>query len=33
LSDMLGAIGGEAAWLANGDDVRFMSEIALRQQG
>jgi PTH1 family peptidyl-tRNA hydrolase len=33
LSDMLGAIGGEAQWLANGDDVRFMSEIALRQQG
>ncbi|HET9813573.1 MAG TPA: aminoacyl-tRNA hydrolase, partial [Sphingomicrobium sp.] len=30
LSDMLGAIAGEAEWLANGDDARFMSEVALR---
>ncbi len=30
LSDMLGAIGAEADWLAKGDDVRFMSEVALR---
>jgi PTH1 family peptidyl-tRNA hydrolase len=33
LTDMLAAIGGEAAWLAEGNDARFMSEIALRQQG
>ena len=34
LSDMLAAIAGEAEWLADGDDPRFMSEIALRlQQG
>jgi PTH1 family peptidyl-tRNA hydrolase len=32
LSDMLAAIAGEAEWLANGDDARFMSEIALRLQ-
>ncbi len=32
LSDMLGAIAGEAEWLADGDDARFMSEVALRQQ-
>jgi PTH1 family peptidyl-tRNA hydrolase len=31
LTDMLAAIGAEAAWLAKGDDARFMSEIALRQ--
>lgn len=30
LVDMLGAIAAEAAWLAKGDDARFMSEIALR---
>ena len=30
LADMLGAIAGEAGWLAAGDDPRFMSEIALR---
>ncbi|WP_324807475.1 aminoacyl-tRNA hydrolase [Sphingomonas sp. LY29] len=30
LSDLLGAIGGEAEWLADGDDVRFMSEVARR---
>jgi PTH1 family peptidyl-tRNA hydrolase len=34
LSDMLAAIAGEAAWLAEGDDPRFMSEVSLRlQQG
>lgn len=33
LSDMLGAIGAEAEWLAKGDDVRFMNEVALRLQG
>jgi len=32
LTDMLAAIGAEAEWLAKGDDARFMSEIALRQQ-
>jgi PTH1 family peptidyl-tRNA hydrolase len=32
LSDMLAAIAGEAEWLADGDDPRFMSEIALRLQ-
>ena len=32
LSDMLAAIAGEADWLADGDDPRFMSEIALRLQ-
>ena len=30
LSDMLGAIASEASWLAEGDDVRFMSDLALR---
>lgn len=30
LADMLGAIAAEADWLAKGDDVRFMSEVALR---
>ena len=30
LSDMLGAIASEAEWLADGDDTRFMSEVALR---
>jgi PTH1 family peptidyl-tRNA hydrolase len=29
---MLAAIASEAQWLAEGDDARFMSEIALRQQ-
>ena len=33
LVDMLGAVGGEAHWLAEGDDARFMSDVALRQQG
>jgi PTH1 family peptidyl-tRNA hydrolase len=32
LSDMLGAIAAEAEWLADGDDPRFMSEVALRLQ-
>ena len=30
LSDLLGAIAAEANWLADGDDVRFMSEVARR---
>lgn len=33
LADMLGAVAAEAAWLAEGNDVRFMSDVALRQQG
>ena len=33
LTDMLAAIASEAAWLAKGDDARFMSDVALRQQG
>ena len=32
LAGMLGAVAGEAAWLAKGDDARFMSDVALRQQ-
>jgi PTH1 family peptidyl-tRNA hydrolase len=32
LSDMLGAIAAEAAWLAAGDDVRFMSDVARRME-
>ena len=32
LSDLLGAVAAEAPWLADGDDVRFMSEVALRLQ-
>ena len=32
LSDLLAAIADEAQWLADGDDARFMSEIALRMQ-
>ena len=32
LSDMLAAIAGEADWLADGDEARFMSEVALRMQ-
>jgi len=31
LTDMLAAVGAEAAWLAQGDDARFMNEVALRQ--
>lgn len=30
LSDLLAAISAEAEWLADGDDARFMSEVALR---
>ena len=30
LSDLLAAISAEADWLADGDDVRFMNEIARR---
>jgi PTH1 family peptidyl-tRNA hydrolase len=30
LADMLGAVAAEAAWLAAGDDVRFMNDVALR---
>jgi len=30
LVEMLGAIAAEAQWLADGDDVRFMNEIARR---
>jgi len=33
LAAMLGALGAEAAWLAAGDDVRFMNDVALRMQG
>lgn len=33
LTDMLAAIACEAEWLAKGDDVRFMNEVALRLQG
>ena len=32
LSDLLAAIAAEAEWLADGDDARFMSEVALRMQ-
>ena len=32
LSDLLAAIAAEAEWLAEGDDARFMSEVALRMQ-
>lgn len=32
LVDMLGAIAAEAHWLAEGDDARFMSDLALRLQ-
>jgi PTH1 family peptidyl-tRNA hydrolase len=32
LAEMLGAIGAEGEWLAQGNEPRFMSEIALRQQ-
>lgn len=32
LAAMLGAIGAEAEWLAKGDDVRFMNDVALRMQ-
>ena len=32
LSDLLAAIAAEAEWLADGNDARFMSEVALRLQ-
>ena len=32
LADLLGAVAAEAAWLAKGDDARFMNEVALRLQ-
>ena len=32
LSDLLAAIASEAAWLARGDDARFMNDVALRMQ-
>ena len=32
LATMLGAIGAEADWLAQGNDPRFMSDVALRMQ-
>jgi PTH1 family peptidyl-tRNA hydrolase len=32
LAEMLGAVSAEAEWLAKGDDVRFMNDVALRQQ-
>ena len=33
LADMLGAVAAEAGRLAEGDDVRFMNDVALRMQG
>ncbi|MFN3423276.1 MAG: aminoacyl-tRNA hydrolase [Novosphingobium meiothermophilum] len=33
LVEMLGAVAAEAGWLADGDTVRFMNDIALRQNG
>ena len=30
LADLLGALAGEAEWLASGDDARFMNDVALR---
>jgi PTH1 family peptidyl-tRNA hydrolase len=32
LSDLLAAIASEADWLASGDEVRFMNDVALRMQ-
>ncbi|MEL6487595.1 MAG: aminoacyl-tRNA hydrolase [Pseudomonadota bacterium] len=32
LADMIAAIAAEAAWLAEGDGVRFMNDVALRLQ-
>lgn len=32
LADMLGAVGGEAEWLARNDEARFMNEVARRLQ-
>jgi PTH1 family peptidyl-tRNA hydrolase len=30
LADLLAAVAAEARWLAEGDDARFMSDVALR---
>ena len=30
LADLLGSLAAEAEWLAKGDDVRFMNDVALR---
>jgi peptidyl-tRNA hydrolase, PTH1 family len=32
LTHMLGAVSAEAKWLAEGDDVRFMNDVAMRMQ-
>jgi PTH1 family peptidyl-tRNA hydrolase len=32
LSDLLAAIAAEAEWLAEGNDARFMSDVAVRMQ-
>jgi PTH1 family peptidyl-tRNA hydrolase len=32
LADLLGAVAAEADWLAKGDDVRFMNDVAMRLQ-
>jgi peptidyl-tRNA hydrolase, PTH1 family len=32
LSDMLSAVAAEASWLAAGDDVRFMNDVAMQLQ-
>jgi peptidyl-tRNA hydrolase, PTH1 family len=32
LSDVLAAVAAEADWLTNGDEARFMSEVAMRLQ-
>lgn len=32
LTDLLGAVGAEAHWLAVRDDVRFMNDVAMRLQ-
>jgi PTH1 family peptidyl-tRNA hydrolase len=29
---LLGAVSAEADWLAKGDDVRFMNDVAMRLQ-
>jgi len=33
LTEMIGAVAAEAAWLVKADDARFMSDVALRQGG
>lgn len=32
LAEMIGAMAAEVEWLASGDDVRFMNDVALRMQ-